>query len=428
MYEEEGDAGFWSALSSLTKKAKCPIFLTANVVPDALLSSTIRYRHLETALPRPKDCVSKMRRIIENEGFGRLNTFADLSAGDKQLALIAELCKCDLRRIINELQLNANGPPLPQTDGDANMEITPDEMTCDTTTDYATPIITDISPKQVSPHDLSLLTITGKYFTSFRATDCSDNLLQVSIGNQLCPAVQLLNDSTVLAVCPSFLPPLGVNDFGVIERTAQESRTCRFAAVSIRFYGSFGLISSTSTIDLCAGASIASLGQRWNIEYAFPPPRHGILDYAQSHAADNNDDEGVVEEFERDPTSSAKLHSRVASRPRAKRKYVKKEAAMILEEGVRAWNSDHYERMESDNDCPRKSPPDIDSLRKLQVWSSQAQLASDAAMLEDAFELGGIPFLAGEVPGFGASLINDVAGNNTEGNEKRLLRDANARP
>jgi hypothetical protein len=66
MYEEEGDAGFWSALSSLTKKAKCPIFLTANVVPDALVSSTIRYLHLATSLPKPKECVAKMPSSVSS--------------------------------------------------------------------------------------------------------------------------------------------------------------------------------------------------------------------------------------------------------------------------------------------------------------------------------------------------------------------------
>jgi hypothetical protein len=47
-------------------------------------------------------------------------------------------------------------------------------------------------------------------------------------------------------------------------------------------------------------------------------------------------------------------------------------------------------------------------------------------LLEDGFEFGGVPFLAGVVPGFGASLVNDVVGNNIH--EKKLLRDANARP
>jgi hypothetical protein len=435
MYEEEGDAGFWSALCSLTKKAKCPIFLTANVVPAALLSSTIRYRHLVTSLPKPKDCVSKMRRIIKSEGFRRLDTCVDRSVADKHLSLIAQLCKCDLRRITNELQLYASGLPVSKTDGNATgvESSISDEITCRARTEYATPTITDFSPKQVSPHDLSLLTITGTNFTCFRASDCSDTVLQVSIGNQLCPAVQLLNDSTILAVCPPFLPPPGVNDCCVTESTGHESRTSRFAPISIRSYGSFGLISTlvatTSTTELCDSTSIASLDRKWNVEYGFPPPRHGILDFVYSRATDS-DSESVEEEFKYEATTVPELHSHAPTNSISKSKDVKNEAALILEQGVRDWNSAHSEGMESKSECPRISASDSESLLKLQVWSSQAQLASDAAMLEDAFEFGGMPFLAGEVPGFGASLVNDVAGNNihSEGNETRLLRDANARP
>lgn len=433
MYEDEGDAGFWGALSSLTKKAKCPIFLTANVVPDALLSSSIRYRHLETFLPKPKECVTKMRQIIKSEGFSLIDTFAYPSVTDKQLSFIAQLCKCDLRRVINELQLYASGPSVMKTDGDATTESSTPEITYDSRVDFATPIITDISPKQVSPHDLSLLTIRGKNFTSLRASG-RDIFVQVSIGNQLCPAVRILNDSTILAVLPSYLPPRGVDDFGVIEKTGQESRTSRFAPLSIHFHCAFGLISTldatTSTTELCDGTSSISLGRRWNVEYAFPYPRHVILDYVRSRTT-GNDGESGEEELECEATTAPGLHSYTITNSTSKGEDVRKEAALILEEGVRDWNASHFERIECEVVCDRACAPDNEQcLRKLEVLSSQAHLTSDAAMLEDALECGGLPFLVGEVPGFGASLVNDVAGNrsHSEGSEKRLFRDANARP
>ena len=435
MFEDEGDSGFWSAMSNLTKKAKCPIFLTANVVPDSLASSTIRYLHLETSSPKPKECVAKLRRILKSEGLNLKGKFSEDPSANEQLSLIAQLCKCDLRRAINELELYATSLPLSKDCDASPLEI---ELSTTTTTasrpELLVPFICDISPKEVSPHDFSLLTIRGKHFKFFSTRDCNETSLVVTIGNQLCPAVQRMDDATILAVCPPCSLALGVADSGVIERTGRESRTSRFAPVSIYLYARDRVITRsdavvTASTDLCDGTSCDALGRKWNIEYAFPPPRYGML---PSRAVD---EESAEADFACERSAGNEMREVAMTDKNSPSSFTKEEAVAILEEGVGEWMAKHSESdTKEDTECTLAPAmhPNLQSAKELLDLSSLSGLSSDAAYLEDAFEFGGVPFLAGVVPGFGSSLVNDIAGNNVqsnpEGNERKLLRDANARP
>lgn len=437
IFEDEGDAGFWAAMSTLTKKAKCPIFLTANVVPDSLLASHIRYLHLETSSPKPDECVAKMRRILKSEGLSRTERFAEGSAANKQLSLVAQLCKCDLRRMINELQLFATAPPLASDNNTSPMECEASMGESASVAEYRGPIISDISPREVSPHDLSLLTIQGKYFTLFSTGNCPEMELKVSIGNQLCPAVKVLDDSTILATCPPCSVGPGVTDSGVIESTGRESRTSRFAPVSIQLFTKGHALSRsdaimTSTTELCDGTPYTSLGRQWNIQYAFPPPRFGM----STNQLGDSDEESAEEEFGCDEVSArSTVPDTFPTEETSRCVFTKEDAEVMLDNGVREWKAVHSEsetKSDADVPCAQVIKPDAESAQVLNALSSLTELSSDAAFLEDGFELGTVPFLAGVVPGCGASLVNDVSGNNvqgnSEGNERKLLRDANARP
>ena len=400
MYEDEGDSGFWAALNSLRKKAKCPIVLTANAVPDSLLSSSMRYLHLEMSLPTPKECASKMRRIIKSEGLRRYETPLNGSDPNEQLSLIAELCRCDLRRICNELQLFSSGPVRIEDQDciEKHVKTTSPETTATSRSDDASPTITDISPKQVSPHDPTLLTITGKNFNSFSTTSGSETTCQVTIGSQLCRAARIMDDSTILAVCPPCLLPSGVDDCGAFEGSAQECRTCRFAPVSLRGHAPTGAIVTTdaafSTTQLCDGTPATFLGPKWNVEYGFPPPRRAMLEYVSNR--ETEDDESVEEEFEVETTTTAAElpHSTVAkTSPQCADSA--EEAAAILEKGVREWNVAHSKSPVEEGDADKSRPAAVSdsvSARNVEIWASQAELASDVALLEDGFRVWWRPF------------------------------------
>lgn len=429
IFEEEGDAGFWNAMSTLAKKAKCPIFLTANTVPESLLSSHIRYLHVETSLPRPEECVPKVKRILKKEGLHRRERFTESSAANKQLSLISQLCKCDLRRIVNELQLFATAPPRSGSEGDDPMKCESSTVDNASPSEYLGPTIRDISPREVSPHDLSLVTIRGKHFTP-------ETSLEVYFGSQVSPAVKVLNDSTILAVCPPCSVAAGVTDSGVIERTGRESRTSRFAPVSIKVYAHGKVLSRSDAVEyttneLCDGTPCSSIGGHWNIEYAFPPPRYGIL--GNQHV--DSDDESIEAEFGSDERPRPVVPDPAPAVTTSQRTFTKEEAEAVLEKGISEWKAAHAESeasTETESGSARLMiTPDGESSGGLDVLSTLTKVSSDAALLEDGLESGGIPFLAGVVPGFGSSLVNDVARNNTDTNDqkrRKLLRDANARP
>lgn len=433
MFEEEGDSGFWTAMSTLTKKAKCPIFLTANTVPDSLLASHIRYLHFEMTTPMPNECVKKLRRILKSEGLHRTERFAESSAANKQLSLIAQLCKCDLRRIINELQLFSTAPPLPSDASESSAQVESSEAASVSASEYVAPIINEISPKEVSPHDLSLVTITGSNFTR----DGIETNLTVSIGKQICPAVKVLNESTILAVCPPCHLQSGITDSGVIRSTGRESRTSRFAPVSIRLFSHGRLLSRsdadvTATAELCDGTPYTTLGRHWNIEYAFPPPRYG-MPVANDRA--DSDEESDEAEFEGSMNADADVRAPPETvETTARCVFTEEEAAAILQKGIREWEAAHSERgVKSERTFSGTIiTSDAASAQQLEALYSLTRLSSDASLLEDELEFGGVPYLAGVVPGFGSSIVNDVASknmpSNSEGQEKKLLRDANAKP
>ena len=336
MFEDEGDAGFWSAMSALTKKAKCPIFLTANIVPDSLVSSHMRYIHLETSRPSPDECVTKMRRILRSEGLNRTESFPDGPLANKQLSLIAQLCKCDLRRVINELQFFATAPP-PTIDSSDSfvMETESPEATIVSSASFPFPLVTDVSPTEVSPYDFSLLTIKGKWFTAFVGSDCPETELSVSIGHQLSPAVKVLDDTTILAVCPPCALAPGIEDSGVIAQTGQESRTSRFALLSIQLHARGRLIARsdadvTTTAELCDGTPYTSLVRQYNIEYAFPPPRYGML----ADDPVDSDEDSVEAEFGCNDKQRPANNTDSIDSVTAQREYTEEKFTAIFEKGL----------------------------------------------------------------------------------------------
>ena len=102
LYEEQGDNGFWTALSDLYKRSKCPIILTANTVPKNLTSKGFRFAHIEVGTPTPAECARKLYEAARAEGLTLCASETDAMKGLEQ---IATLGNCDLRRLLHELQV-----------------------------------------------------------------------------------------------------------------------------------------------------------------------------------------------------------------------------------------------------------------------------------------------------------------------------------
>mmetsp|Transcript_12771 Transcript_12771/g.14165 ORF Transcript_12771/g.14165 Transcript_12771/m.14165 type:complete len:282 (-) Transcript_12771:288-1133(-) len=127
LFDVEGDAGFWAALGSLAKSTKCPIILTANHCPSQLHNNnSLSCQRFQLERPTPIECSSKLLHICRTEnlqfrpdlllpeedtvgegekGGSDSDNDNDAIRIQKQLSTIATSCHCDLRKMIQELQV-----------------------------------------------------------------------------------------------------------------------------------------------------------------------------------------------------------------------------------------------------------------------------------------------------------------------------------
>jgi len=99
VFEDNGDLGFWPALFEVSKRAQCPIFLTANTIPPALLSTSLKFKHEVVDRPSVEECAEKLEELIER------HPFVDMVESYQQsLEYAVQVAKCDLRRLSNALE------------------------------------------------------------------------------------------------------------------------------------------------------------------------------------------------------------------------------------------------------------------------------------------------------------------------------------
>ena len=127
------------------------------------------------------------------------------------LCRIAELCGCDLRRIINEMQLYSH-----HVSKEANMS---SALSCDTwertsgevSDELDAPTISNIFPKSSQSDQYSVVTIMGNHFINDTDRVCTE----VTIGGLPCPVVRVVSKNIMLVVCPPCVLPSGVDASGV---------------------------------------------------------------------------------------------------------------------------------------------------------------------------------------------------------------------
>jgi len=211
IFENDGDAGFWSSLQNLTKRALSPIILIASQPPKPLLNSKlIRFVHLTVKRPTPIECASKVCQIAKQEGLTWIkNTVNQGDLLKNRLAEFSKMCHCDLRKIINELQLFTislntvtalRRSEIVVPEMESNKDKTSKSVIENLSLKVNYPFIESVSPKTVSSMDSTMVTITGRNFLSFHLSDYS---VQILLGGRCLSDVHVLDDRTITGVVPT---------------------------------------------------------------------------------------------------------------------------------------------------------------------------------------------------------------------------------
>ena len=447
IFENDGDAGFWVALANLTKKAMCPIILTSTAAPVLLDASSIRYQSACMTRPSPLECALKMRRIAKEEALRlRIDDHGDDEWSINQLRRIAELCNCDLRSILNEMQLHSHGVSLvPQEEGKSITDTVPDASSPPSIMD--SPAINDITPRFVCATSYNVLTIRGDNFA--RLTGLA--LTEVLIGGRVSPALRIIDDKTILAVCPPCTLPKDVDSSGSFEDSFEPCISCRYAPVVVKITMKTGIVLHS---DSCMYSEVNSFGRRFNIAFTFPELEgrlericrrrenarnlrlEGCLD-----ALSSGDDDFVI------PTTRSKENGKDAtvtsgreitnvvsmvSEPTEEQLTSGDEVAdSLLENAVTEFfpglkSSDQVQRVVVEGKVCGDGERDLSKLQKL---AKDVEYSSDAALLEDSLSSLAIPTIAGAVRGFGSEFIDSesLSENPFPGTSSKKLRHAGAK-
>lgn len=403
----ESDIGFWSSLYDLTKRARCPVFLTANSLPRGLSSSpSLRFRHFITSRPSPSECAKKIEQLVHRGGFTRQKSETNIQA----FASVAEQCGCDLRRIKQELQLflctkqstdnvaanKCNGNPIPCV---ALAEPHHEAKKSDKTV-----YIESITPKTVASDDCTLITIKGKNFRK----SCDASSIAVFAGGQECYGARLVDEETILAVVQPRLRPHGVDRFGIRVASSgfieveRPSLNALFVPISLRSGQSkarlTNISSSAMNVPLIDDSNI-SVMKACNIEYSFPA----------SDDAPSDEEEIIEFNDARDSSRSTWLSCRASCLKqerslRSLSSQTQEEAMKTADELV----ATEIKKMSENRDTAVVEPlvadqsaacqRDKDEQHVLELMAREYELASDASLL-DCYV--GVPLSSGASPGFG---------------------------
>ena len=381
LYDE--DIGFWSAIADLTKskRAKCPIVLTANSIPDQLRS--FRYEHIELERPSLAESVHRMQHILQVEGM-------DHAVDQELLEACATLLNRDLRRFCNEMQSylddQAHAISMPQSVLPRIVGLPPD---CpphfnETTHDSKMAVVESVKPASIAALEYSLLTLSGTGFLSLASSRRSDNVgfdVHVYIDGFQSPVAVVLDDETILVVhAPRVEHPI-LNSSGsevlFDDDTDDDDRYCVPIVVSSVL--KLGIVSTTEgslrTQQLGDGTRWASTEKPVFINLRFPKK-------IGEHSSQLPNSEETVER--------------------------------LLQEGVDAWKSRNSYQVEPQSNTV--TPEDDLSIAGMMEADRRARLASDAAALESCMNMS-MPYLAGACRGLGLEMTEGPNVHSTEKSE-----------
>lgn len=452
----------------MAQKAKCPIVLTATSVPAEL--SNFRFKYITLERPLPQECSIKMAQVSKSEGM----SFHDISLEEKlkRLSLIAEVCQCDMRKILNTMQLFAKSEPSNNTKVDMNNFGLQPNANCSSNMSNVVveddrPLVSTVEPKLVPRDKHTLITITGKGFSSTTFPAQPSDMFQptvVFIGGKECTHFRVISDTQIIAVCPPCVIPRGVSkDIRYEEEGSKniDCLTCKFAEIVVYKKSSNGLL-------LHSNSHLGAFGTKsnsWNVEYDIQlrdddwearaskddlARKLNAQKKAQKNMADNND--GLMsssdeEEFDAKPGPKKKeIESEseeddkplddkklgVASTEKMEDKHDSKESE--TEELIDVDPQTLLDEVIAKLDCKEPSreamvPSDTNPMSLIDANNFADELArlSDAILIEDSLSSLAIPSLSGAVEGFGSHAI-DPSYSTTDPTIDKLSKAKNKKP
>ena len=368
MFESNGDVGFWQSLANLAKKAKCPIILTAASLPPQIeKSSNIQYEHSMLVRPTPFECVSKITQIKRAEEMQWNSEHRDEIK--PVLAAISKYCGCDLRKIMNEMQLFALGK---SRSSRRSSILHKPPVISGSIVNFKYPQVCSVSPRTVPSGSYSLVTIKGKHFTE-------DGEVEVIVGNQVAPSI-LVGEDTILAIIPPCQIPKNVNALGHIKHTLYEESLCtRYASIKVSIKRSNGLVLASNMATAICRTEDGSIPLQTSVEYSFP--HEGDFD-------DENDNGKLITIGETEA---------LVMLQEAEEEYVIKASDSIL-----SSNS----TVVSCSDMSIQGDTSLDQMVKL---SRSLESMSDMIFLSDAGGNLALPSMSGALRDFGTGLNDEVS-------------------
>jgi len=424
MYDEHGDNGFWSALSDLCKRTRCPIVLTSNSFPKNLNSSAFNCDKIVAEAPTKSECARKLFDIAKAEGLSLRGTDDRAILYLEQLAALGS---CDLRRLVHELQMFASSTAA-IADNEMEEETEPaleEPSKHDTPlTTCQAPLVQSVNPVGVRSDAYSLLTINGSNFWSIlsQEADTKGFCCRVFIGDQECPEARIMNDTTILAVCPPCSLPPDVTKSGLYRGSHHRHKAAAHAPITVCGTRMDGLFSSSAcsvaVVDAPDGKKILSTKEIVTLEYQFPGH---ITHYfsAKNEEVEKPDceDNGSSSDDEcewSDETSRQKSETKTTSiqiAPSQPSTADQTQALKLIQDGIDAWLSVHESTKPPKIDpSAKRESKELDQIEQL---FTDCRLLSDAAFLED-IGTSGLPLLSGACSGFGFNMTDEYPKHTNE--------------
>lgn len=420
MFEE--DTGFWLGLTQVAQKAKCPIILTANSSPSEL--TNFRHQCINLNRPLPQECSTKMAHAAKSTGMC-FNHDLGSEAILNRLSSIAEVCQCDLRKILNEMQLFHFAESLQHTrSARVDMDTFEIQRATDCSTHRGTvddrPIIVSIEPKIIPKDRHTLITITGKNFFSatFPAQRCNAGSASLFIGDKECRHFRIVSATEIIAVCPPCNIPKGVSEEAIYQDDLSKNidcLSCKFVEVSVRKKCASGVIlHSNSRLGVANNAS-----KNWNIEYDILLRDDAWVEYvskedfirksksqkeAQERAAIENDSLMLSFDGEEFEEKTVPHRKNVQVQPdEGSEATMESECEMVVISPQTMLDSAIAEIEACEEAFELQPPPDVHgkNIVEFNQFADQLGLLSDAILLDDSISGLAIPSLSGSVEGFG---------------------------
>lgn len=436
------DTAFWPALAQLSKKAKCPIVLTATSVPPQLYyNDMIRYKSIALRRPSPDECCEKIDQVRKMEG---MTLRKDVDKECNPISLIAEFYECDIRKILNEMQLFRYMGTRPGNSSDIMKKkylvLSKPYARIPSDIEEDCPVILDIKPRVLHRDRHTVLTIYGK------------NLFQTElfIGGKLCKHFIVVCDSKVVAVCPPCIFPEGVTrDAIYIDNQDLDCLSGKYAEVVLQKQcpQHSGLVLDTKAYS----GSESNPRSNWNVEYDIPL-RESKFDQEMSRREfirrskakmkmqqqqQSATDEGFMsseEEFDQlDPSEAPQEEESSIDevRPAAQQQEAI-EIETLSDDDAQALLKDALSNIEiaqfsSKQEKQMASGENLQqSAFELSSFANDLARFSDAALLESSFAMS-TPPISGAVEGFGPHLFDSTI-ESTDPTIDKLCKGKNKKP